>query len=284
MIPEYLNRYIEPLLPIPTGLAAGGRLQAPVQALMFDIYGTLFISGSGDIGTTETVTSENSLVADLLKRYAIPWTALEIGEKLREAILASHESSKLQGIDYPEVDIETIWAAILPELPPDRRKRFALEYEMAVNPVYPMPHLEEACAQCRARKLPMGVISNAQFYTPMLFEWFLGKDLPALGFAPDLTVFSWQEGAAKPSPVLFEKAIRRIHTEGISPPHVLYVGNDMRNDVWAAQNAGFQTALFAADRRSLRKRSDDPQVADCSPDIVLTDLMDLFRWLPDSVD
>ena len=63
-----------------------------------------------------------------------------------------------------------------------------------------------------------------------------------------------------------------MKARGIDPTRTLYVGNDMLNDVYAAHEAGFKTVLFAGDRRSLRLRKDRPEVADLSPDRVVTSL------------
>ena len=63
-----------------------------------------------------------------------------------------------------------------------------------------------------------------------------------------------------------------LKAKGIQPVSVLYLGNDMLNDIYPARTVGFQTALFAGDRRSLRLRKDDPRCAALSPDLVVTDL------------
>jgi putative hydrolase of the HAD superfamily len=64
---------------------------------------------------------------------------------------------------------------------------------------------------------------------------------------------------------------------GISRTSVLYVGNDMRNDILPATKTGFQTALFAGDRRSLRLREDDPQCKNVVPNLVITDLIQILE-------
>lgn len=160
-----------------------------------------------------------------------------------------------------------------------RARAFAAEYEMIVNPVYPMPHLSEMLAGCRANPVLMGVISNAQFYTPRLFPLFLGRDLGALGFHPEMTLFSYEFGVAKPSLFLFEQAAERLKMEGLSPDSVIYIGNDMRNDIYPAQRIGFQTALFAGDKRSLRLREDDPKCKGLKPDLVITDLNQVLNHI-----
>jgi len=50
----------------------------------------------------------------------------------------------------------------------------------------------------------------------------------------------------------------------------------MLNDIYPAQKVGFQTALFAGDKRSLRLRNDDPRCKNLKPDLVITDLIQLL--------
>jgi putative hydrolase of the HAD superfamily len=128
--------------------------------------------------------------------------------------------------------------------------------------------------------LAVGIVSNAQFYTPLVLEHLLKRDLKSLGISPEMQVYSYRLGHAKPSPMLFDAARRSLATLDISPRQTLYVGNDMLNDVWAARQAGLQTALFAGDARSLRRRSDDPRCRDLEPDLVITDLGQLAALLP----
>ena len=74
-------------------------------------------------------------------------------------------------------------------------------------------------------------------------------------------------------------ADEKLGSKGIQPASVLFVGNDMLNDIYPAHAIGFQTALFAGDRRSLRLRTDDPRCAALRPELVLTDLGQLPQFL-----
>ena len=124
-----------------------------------------------------------------------------------------------------------------------------------------------------------GIISNAQFYTPLLLEKFLNASLKKAGFADDLLIFSYQTEYAKPSEHLFHLAKRRLEKRGIATGETLYLGNDMLNDILPAQKIGFKTALFAGDKRSLRLRQDDGRCKDTVPDIIITDLLQLLDYL-----
>jgi len=100
-----------------------------------------------------------------------------------------------------------------------------------------------------------------------------------LGFDPGLVFYSYQFEVAKPSPVLFRKAAETLKAKGIQPSDVLYLGNDMLNDIYPAKAIGFQTALFAGDKRSLRLRAGDSRCKKLTPDLVITDLIQLIQHL-----
>jgi len=254
----------------------GGRLRNPVRCILFDIYGTLFVSGAGDIGMARRTHSGKDHLQALIDRYNIPMSPDHLRHGFFAAVEATHEKMKRQGIDVPEVAYETIWASILPGMDPEGVREFAIAYELIVNPVYPMPNLERLLAGCRGRHLPLGIISNAQFFTPLLFKWFLGGLPESIGFDPHLLFYSYRYGAAKPSPILFKAAVSALKEQGIDVSEVLYVGNDKLNDVYAGDQAGFQTALFAGDARSLRLRKDHALSSTISPDLIVTDLSQIL--------
>ncbi len=271
------ERHIHPLSPISTGETPTGLSKIRrVKAMLFDVYGTLVISGSGDTGSHAMSNDQKRVLTGVLRRYGIDRTPENLMESLRRAIENDHDRLRQEGIDYPEVDIVRVWQRILGRGDTTWVKAFALEYEMVVNPVYPMPGLAELLSACRRQDLMLGIISNAQFYTPLLLERLLGASLDMCGFDPQLTFFSYRFGSAKPSSFMFELAAEIFSHQGVPPSAVLYVGNDMRNDILPAKTVGFQTALFAGDRRSLRRRADDARCRHLVPDVIITDLRQLI--------
>jgi len=275
MIPDHLQTWFQPLEPIPTELSAQVPPRLEIDALLFDVYGTLFISGSGDISLARSFDSPDERLAALLKKYDIAIAAHALREQFLASIEKAHARSRDKGIAYPEVQIDSLWQVITGIQDVATVRDFAIEYELLVNPVGPMPHLAELLAACRRAHLAMGIISNAQFFTPLLFDWFLDKPPDKLGFSEDLLFYSWRWGCAKPSEILFAAAARRLADRGIDRQRVLYIGNDMHNDILPAREIGFRTALFAGDQRSLRLRRDDPRCAALEPDLIVTDLIQL---------
>lgn len=288
---EILRSLCRPLEPIPTGQHPSLRKLRGIRAVLFDVYGTLFISGTGDIGAFSEATCERALADALEAVGGGPIGSVAEGaDYYFEAIGNSHTQSRRSGIDYPEVDIVEIWRQVVQKLASRgllarktwtraELERLAVEYEGRANPVWPMPGLKECLRTLSQRQLLLGIVSNAQFYTPELFPALLGGRPEAWGFAPDLQYYSYQFGRAKPGLELHTMAAEALGRRRIQPAQAVYVGNDMLNDVFPASRLGFSTALFAGDARSLQRRLGDARLNGLLPDVVLTDLADLNRCI-----
>lgn len=263
-----------------------------VKAILFDVYGTLIISGSGDVGTATAINTDEALTQSLVVAgfQGEPEIAGRIGkELLKTEIAAWHQAGREAGADYPEVEIIKVWKKVLdqlcqtealrnvePEL--EQIRRFALEYECRVNPVYPMPGALETLEALTGRGLPMGIVSNAQFYTPLIFSAFFERPVEDIGFDPECCIWSYKELKAKPSAELFPKAGKFLEqNHGVQLSETVYVGNDMLNDMYTAKEAGCKTVLFAGDKRSLRMREEDERCKELRPDAVITSLHQLLE-------
>lgn len=250
----------------------------PVQAVLFDVYGTLFISASGDISNGRQSSGEQRML-QLLEYYRIKQTPGHLRTAFVQTVRAEHVRLKHAGIDFPEVRYEEIWASVLDWKDVGRLKEFATAYETLVNPVFPMPGLKEVLKELKSSGIVMGIISNAQFFTPLLFPAFLHHGLENLGFDPGLCFYSFASGVAKPSAHMYLNGRDALAKRGIPPETVLYIGNDMLNDIYPAKQAGFRTLLFAGDKRSLRMREQDDRVKGFPPDGVITQLEQLLAIL-----
>ena len=287
-----------------------------IRAVFFDIYGTLFISGSGDIGAAPGAVAASDQLTEFLRRFGITKTPKAVHTELESAIRGSHKEGRLQGVSWPEVEIRRVWADLLPKLrspgnPAPTAKEvavFAASYEALTNPVWPMPGLADLLDRAAGSGRVLGIVSNAQFYTPALFPAFTGRSLGAWGFSPELLIYSYEMGYAKPDPRLYEELARRLASGAWlpvlgganeargsfgptaepntgpestpRPEECIYVGNDLLKDCWAADQAGFRTVLYAGDRRSLRLHENDSKLQGFRPDEVvasLDELADILR-------
>jgi len=304
-----------PFEPVPTGATLKLNPLDGIETVLFSIYGTLLISNSGDVSTATAVASAEALTQSLIVSgyEGDPERAGELGpELLHTEIKHWHEASRENGTDFPEVEISRVWKKVIKRFQalkilksdddPQRIERLAVEYECRINPVWPMPDARRTLENLRDRGFRLGIVSNAQFYTPLTIEALFGKPLEALGFEKELCVFSYKELCAKPSVELFKAlpampARRNLSTsialatevnEGESSDEgsdeeiereklidlskTLYVGNDMLDDIWTASQAGCKTALFAGDWRSLRERKEDKRCKKLAPDAIVDHL------------
>ena len=294
--PVLSNR--EPLMPIESLIEARLRRLKSIRAVIFDVYGTLVISGTGDIGPSEAeVNSAHTLKADQIAITAeeamsqcgvslAGMTGDQFVQLLHETVRESNLVLSDQGVEKPEVNILDIWRKTLhrAELGHVANHthtvlKLAAHYEARANPTWPMPGAESLLNALQQAKLQLGIVSNAQVFTIPIIEDLVKGQLFTKGFNADLCVFSNRFRRAKPDPRLFNCLVASLERKNISPHQTLYVGNDMLNDVFAASTAGLRTAWFAGDRRSARRRSGDSRCESLEADLVLTDLMQLPECL-----
>jgi len=285
---QIIQSQSRPLEPVPTGQKPKLAKLKNVRAVIFDVYGTLLQSGVGDIslGSKSGEGDHEVLIREAFSAAGFRLTddgVNPLAELFEDTLKAQQDIRHGDDVDHPEVDIVAVWEDFLDQLEayqiiegaitPDKIKALATHYEVRVNPIWPMPGLRETLDTLRTRKLPMSIISNAQFFTPLLFPALLDEALSGLGFIEEACVWSYELKRAKPSLTLFEVAEEYYEKRlKVSPSDILYVGNDMLNDMYPAHQMGMQTALFAGDDRSLRLRKDREECKALKPDLVLTEL------------
>lgn len=59
-----------------------------------------------------------------------------------------------------------------------------------------------------------------------------------------------QVAAEKPNPIIFLKACELL---GVKPEEAVHVGDDRRNDIWGARDAGCDAWLWGSDVRSFKE-------------------------------
>lgn len=267
----------------PTDTAARLQPLDGIRAVVFDIYGTLIISGSGDVGTATASPKPAALTEAAAELgITIPGDASLWVERFHALILEQQNQLRAAGTQYPEIEIRKTWDQLIEEAcgtgwPSELTEQLAVEYEMRVNPTWPMPSASDCLSGLRERELVLGIVSNAQFFTPLVMHALFGSSLEEMGFHSDRLIYSFAHLKAKPGEFLYQRIRDRLTEDGISAAQVLYVGNDMLNDITPAHALGFRTALFAGDARSLRLREKDERVVGIEPDLVLTDLAQILH-------
>jgi len=269
---------------VPSELAqlSGHSLPAAPLAVAVDVYGTLLASAAGEIGPGAAMDDS--------------WAVFphDMAERLHYLVEEDHAGKRAQGIPWPEIDSAALFARAL-GLDYDDGARAAVAWECTTNRCQAMPGAAAFLSGCFQRGIPLGIVSNAQFYTPLFVEEafdaylfgerrFSARELfdatparPCLGFDPGLTLWSYRTGRAKPDRWMFDELARRLAVRGVPANRILYVGNDALNDCAAAGEAGLMTALFCGDERSCRPRSGDPRVRANPPSILASSWDDLRR-------
>ncbi len=290
---ERIGPLIRPFRPKPSGLSPRLRALPGVRAVLFDLYGTLLACRHDPVSRQDPARQARRFAAAL---RAAGWRPSGSGAGRRAAELfpalieKELRRKRRAGIEHPEVEVGGIWAEaaerlaredLIPARPSPRMiAAMAVEAEFRLNPVWPMPGAAETLRGLRRFGIRIGIVSNAQFYTPLLLRWLVRNGLLPDAFDPRLAVYSYALGEAKPSPRPLGKLLRALRRRfGIPPPETLCIGNDFRNDLLPAARLGARTALFAGDRSSLRLRKGDALCAGIRPDIVVTYLPQLLRAL-----
>lgn len=261
------------------------------KAIIFDIYGTLIISASGDIMQS---SYDASMFSDALTTsgYKIKVTEVElmgIHSIFEKKVIKGKLKAKENGTPFPELDIVEIWSetlakaekeGLIESTPQSDIHLYTFMFELKSNQVWPMPDLKETLQGIRQKGIPMGIVSNAQFYTPIMMNYFLYEKLKTEefidGFEKDLSVFSYKMLKGKPDTAVYKALVDPLAKRGIKPSEVLYVGNDMLKDIYAASQLGFKTCFYAGDLRAYRLRKDHPEASKTKPDFVITELKQLL--------
>ena len=284
----------EKLQPIPTTFCPNLKTDSKekIKAVIFDIYGTLLISSSGDIDQA-SLNKDNMHEAMEAGGFDLSGCKAETCSfllyQLQEQVKKQHEELKTKGHPYPDVDIFEVWKNMFEAAENKGLIKLSgneswadtiMVFELLSNRVYPMPGMKDILLKIKKQGLPIGIVSNAQFYTPIIMNYFLtgefSTDQHIDLFEEDLSVYSYKELRAKPDTALFDKFIPVLNSKyNIEPSETIFVGNDMLKDVYTATKAGLRTVLFAGDERSLRLREDDARVKGMFPNFIINDLQQL---------
>ena len=211
-----------PLSPEPTQAEPFLKKLDGIKAVIFDFYGTLFISGVGDIGIDDG-NSDSGLLLDALVSIGVEISDEKAGERGYEIydkiVTEQLQDLKASGIPYPEPDIRIVWRNVLNQMHAEsliltttddtHYSRMAVEFEARMNPIWPMPDIQKTLDGLKAKDIELGIISNSQFYTPIAFEALSGKSLADLGFNLNLLHWSFEESRKKPGLVFYEHFLKK---------------------------------------------------------------------------
>ena len=151
-IRNYLD-HLTNLQPLPTEVETYWKKDPSIRACIFDIYGTLLISASGDIDqavfntrSLQAALQEGGLELNASDPKAEKDLMEEILEAFRYAINQEHDKLRQKGLSYPEVVIEDIWKSVFEGFHQQEKlflkknsdiRVFTFLFELMSNQVYP---------------------------------------------------------------------------------------------------------------------------------------------------
>ena len=95
-----------PLQPLPTGVQPRLTRLKSLRAVLFDVYGTMLISGSGDVGTSIAGVQSAALSA-AFEAVGLPSCpdGEAVASTLTNTIREYHRRARRRGIEFPEVEM-----------------------------------------------------------------------------------------------------------------------------------------------------------------------------------
>ncbi len=228
-------------------LDMGYTLGHPVRSAL-DIY----VEGFRAVGVDLPEEEIRQVTMDAWNRRAETWATGTWKPTPEEDRARVHESRRrvVLALGLPE--------DILPEL-----NRYVDE-QFADPEIYTLfPDALESVRRLKKAGFVVGITSN--------WSWHLPEVCKRLGLSPylDFIVVSARVGAVKPHPRIFRETIERA---GVPPSTIVHVGDDVRNDVLGALEAGMKAAL-------LDRAGDIPkdELPDGVP--VFENLLDFAEWV-----
>ncbi len=253
------------------------------KVVFWDVYNTLVTARRGDLDSLLKRESELRMAFDrTVRNFSLHAAPGRLQELFLRGIEAEREKRIAEGVAHPEVRVEEIWFKLLEKSEPDEpptmslAREVALFFERQANPKELQFRAFDVLTTLQKRGVRHGIISNAQFYTPIELSDLLGeasrgaiRTYESL-FDARLVFFSFELGVAKPDATAFRRATAVLTNDGIMPDDCAFVGNSLTNDIAPAHHVGFRTVLFASEA-----------VADSAikPDLVIHNLGQLLEWL-----
>jgi HAD superfamily hydrolase (TIGR01509 family) len=198
----------------------------PIHAVLFDWGDTLFRKPHAPSVLLEAARAAHVPLADM--------EATRLWDELWSTSKTAEEHAK--GRDLSREAHRRVWTELLSRADERVPGVGLLLYERVMDPTkwVPYPDAERTLRALRERRVPVGIVSNTAHDLRPLFD--------AQGLAPliDAYAFSYEIGAQKPDPRIFDAACAMLHAR---PAETLMVGDDPVSDAGAGA-AGLQIYML----------------------------------------
>lgn len=212
-----------------------------IKAVFFDAGGTL-LRPARSIGET---------YAEIARHYGQHWEAQDLSDGFKAAF--KRRRPRPDEEVATDGDERAWWRLVVEDTLTSvgRPESFPFDhYFDELYHVYARPELWRVYPEVvtvletlRARGLRLAILSN--------WDRRLRPLLEGLDLAPffEEVLISGEQGAEKPSPKLYAKALSQL---GLRPHEALMVGDDPLNDYWAPQKEGWHSLLVERPKQDLR--------------------------------
>jgi FMN phosphatase YigB (HAD superfamily)/sugar phosphate isomerase/epimerase len=243
-------------------------MNAPIEAILFDVGGTL--RGSWKKPESEQVEFVKS-IGQLLGASESPHDLLKL---LNERTAAYLSWSRRTHIELDEVGQWTRW--LLPDWPEDQIREQALAlnklWRQTTGERIMFPETREVVQELFNRGYRLGVVSNTVSSTevPDLL------DEQGISGCFEVIILSCLVGIRKPDPSILLEATKRMVIE---PENCAYIGNKLDRDVDSSRKAGFSKSIILLDSEDGEQYTTNPAAAPQHYISNLVDLLDIFPAL-----
>lgn len=203
-----------------------------IKGILFDLYGTLI-----DIETDESLEEIYRGIAHYLTYQGVYLHRWEVRDRYYQIMKQQKEES---GEEYPEIDVEAIWNTFLEQ---EGIKAAPAGRDLARI----LAQLYRGISRKRLQLCPdvKRVIDNLQPHHRMALisdaqPCYALPEIKAVGLDGyfDPIIISAYYRFRKPDSRLFAKSLDILK---LTPPEVVYVGNDMYRDIYGASRLGIKT-------------------------------------------
>jgi FMN phosphatase YigB (HAD superfamily) len=273
-----------------------------IRAVVWNVYGTLLRISEGrllfdhpdrmrmQIALDKTI-QEFNMWNSMNRKPMAPWE--QMYDQYRRQLDSYQMADTQKKGDFPEVDASRIWRKLLGQLgekeydydmefygdPEELSDKVAYFFHANLQGIEAAPNALNALAAVSASDHVQGLLSDAQSFTLVQILRGLREQgtLPPLNklFSLDCMILSFQEGLRKPSKSLYQSCLAQFSGHDIAPQELLYVGSRLKDDLALAKAAGMRTALYAADKTSLRATKEEMKNPKMKPDRLLNDLVQI---------
>ncbi|MBA4422839.1 MAG: HAD family hydrolase [Syntrophus sp. (in: bacteria)] len=232
-----------------------------IKGILFDLYGTLI-----DIETDESMDEIYRGIAHYLTYHGVYLHRWEVRDRYYQIMKKQKE---LCGEEYPEIDVEAIWNALLDQegvkADHERRKLALILAQLyrgiSRNRLQLYPGVKKVLDELRP-VYRMALVSDAQ-------PCYALPEIKAVGLDGyfDPVIISTNYGFRKPDRRLIEKALDIMK---LMSAEVICVGNDMYRDIYGANRLGIKTIFVDSNQG-------DKYHENVTPDFVAHRFEDVLR-------